>query len=136
MVPTLIDSVQDRDGHVILRAPGPGLRRLRRPAASARCLTDERKQVADPASTFQLVTMMQGVVTRGTGAAAGHGLDRAIAGKTGTSQDFNDAWFAGFTPDLVTAVWVGFDTPATLGNNETGGGRSPRRSGTTSWRRR
>ena len=70
---------------------------------------------------FQIVTMMQGVVTRGTGAAAGAGLNRAIAGKTGTSQEFNDNWFVGFTPDLVTAVWIGFDTPTTLGNNETGG---------------
>ena len=49
------------------------------------------------------------------------GLNRAIAGKTGTTQDFNDAWFVGFTPDLVTAVWIGFDTPATLGKDETGG---------------
>ena len=65
--------------------------------------------------------MMQGVVQRGTGTAAGAGLNRPIAGKTGTTQDFQDAWFAGFTPDLVTVVWVGFDTPASLGNNETGG---------------
>jgi len=59
-------------------------------------------------------------VPRGTGTAAGQGLDRAIAGKTGTSQDFQDSWFAGFTPDLVTVVWVGYDTPTSLGNNETG----------------
>ncbi|MBV9756350.1 MAG: penicillin-binding protein, partial [Alphaproteobacteria bacterium] len=49
------------------------------------------------------------------------GLKRPIAGKTGTSQDFNDAWFVGFTADLVTAVWMGYDAPATLGENETGG---------------
>ena len=53
--------------------------------------------------------MMQGVVANGTGYEAGKGLGRAIAGKTGTTQDFNDAWFVGFTPDLVTAVWIGFD---------------------------
>ena len=52
---------------------------------------------------------------------AGKGLNRPIAGKTGTTQDFADAWFTGFTPDLVTAVWVGFDNPAYLGDNETGG---------------
>ena len=57
----------------------------------------------------------------GTGVAAGKGLNRPIAGKTGTSQDFADAWFSGFTPDLATTVWVGFDNPASLGNNETGG---------------
>jgi penicillin-binding protein 1A len=65
--------------------------------------------------------MMQGAVQRGTGNAAGKGLNRPIAGKTGTSQDFIDAWFSGFTPDLVTTVWVGFDTPSSLGNNESGG---------------
>ncbi|MCW3476713.1 penicillin-binding protein 1A [Limobrevibacterium gyesilva] len=123
VTPTLIDSVQDRDGKVIWRASGPGT-----PLDCTGCndpaqppqLTDTRKQVVDPDSTFQLVTMMQGVVQRGTGVAAGAGLNRAIAGKTGTSQDFNDSWFVGFTPDLVTAVWVGFDTPTSLGNNETG----------------
>ena len=69
---------------------------------------------------FQLVTMMQGVTTRGTGVPVVAGLGHPIAGKTGTTQDFTDAWFSGFTPDLVTTVWVGFDNPATLGNNETG----------------
>ena len=77
-------------------------------------------QIADPQSVFQLVTMMQGVVQHGTGVPAGAGLNRPIAGKTGTTQDFIDAWFAGFTPGLVTVVWVGFDNPATLGDNETG----------------
>jgi penicillin-binding protein 1A len=117
--PTLIDSVQDRDGQVIWRAGGPECQVCDDPQRPP-TLADERRQLVDPASTFQLITMMQGVVTRGTGVAAGQGLDRAIAGKTGTGQDFQDDWFAGFTPDLVTVVWVGFDTPTTLGNNETG----------------
>jgi penicillin-binding protein 1A len=60
------------------------------------------------------------VVKYGTGVPAVVGLDRPIAGKTGTSQDYNDAWFSGFTPDLVTIVWVGFDTPQTLGDKQTG----------------
>jgi penicillin-binding protein 1A len=64
---------------------------------------------------------MQGVVQRGTGAPAAKGFNRPIAGKTGTTQDFNDAWFTGFTPDLVTSVWIGYDAPASLGENETGG---------------
>jgi penicillin-binding protein 1A len=119
VIPTLIDSVQDRDGHVIWHAQGWSCQGCDDPARPPR-LVDERKQIADPASVFQLVTMMQGVVTRGTGVPAGAGLGRAIAGKTGTTQDFNDAWFAGFTPDLVTVVWVGFDEPNTLGDNETG----------------
>ena len=76
--------------------------------------------MADPQSDYQLITMMQGVVQQGTGVPVAKDLGRPIAGKTGTSQDFNDAWFAGFTPDLVTVVWVGYDNPASLGDNETG----------------
>ncbi len=117
VAPTLIDSVQDREGHVVWRpagldcacdSPGPPE------------LADAREQIADPQSTFQLITMMQGVVTRGTGVPAGKGLNRPVAGKTGTSQDFTDAWFAGFTPQMATVVWVGYDNPATLGENQTG----------------
>jgi penicillin-binding protein 1A len=119
VVPTLIDSVEDSEGHVLWRAPAPDCANCADPGQPPE-LADSRPQVADPASTFQVVTMMQGVVTRGTGVTAAQGLNRPIAGKTGTSQDFQDAWFAGFTPDLVTVVWVGFDQPVTLGNNETG----------------
>jgi penicillin-binding protein 1A len=119
VIPTLIDSVQDPDGHVVWRASGETCEDCSDPNAPPR-IDDERKQIADPASVFQLVTMMQGVVQRGTGVPAGKGLDRPIAGKTGTTQDFTDAWFGGFTPDLVTVVWVGFDSPASLGPNETG----------------
>lgn len=120
VTPTLIDSVQDPDGHVVMRASGLDCVDCS-DASHPPAVTDGRAQIADPDSVFQLITMMQGVVTRGTGKPAGKGLNRPIAGKTGTSQEFADAWFGGFTPDMVTVVWVGFDTPASLGNNQTGG---------------
>ncbi|MBC7799309.1 MAG: hypothetical protein H7Z10_01690 [Gemmatimonadaceae bacterium] len=120
VLPSMVDSVQDRDGKVIWRAGGLECRGCNEPLRPP-SVVDQRRQVADPASTFQLVTMMQGAVARGTGFAAGNGLKRAIAGKTGTSQESNDAWFVGFTPDLVTAVWVGFDNNTSLGEKETGG---------------
>jgi penicillin-binding protein 1A len=119
VVPSLIDSVQDRDGHVVWRPSGVACTGCDDPAAPPQ-LADQRKQIADPVSVYQLINMMEGVVQRGTGVPAGAGLNHPIAGKTGTSQEFNDAWFSGFTADLVTVVWVGFDNPATLGNNETG----------------
>ncbi len=119
VIPTLIDSVQDPDGHVVMRAEGLACDDCSS-AAAPPVVTDSRKQIADADSVFQLQTMMQGVVQRGTGVPAGKGLNRPIAGKTGTTQDFGDAWFSGFTPDLVTTVWVGFDNPASLGDNETG----------------
>jgi penicillin-binding protein 1A len=119
VVPTLIDSVQDPDGHVVWRPTAVSCNNCSDQGITP-TLTDERKEIADPQSVFQLVTMMQGVTTRGTGAPVAAGLGHPIAGKTGTTQDFTDAWFSGFTPDLVTTVWVGFDNPATLGDNQTG----------------
>jgi penicillin-binding protein 1A len=120
VTPTLIDSVQDQNGQVIWKPQGLGCANCNDPSQPPQ-LTDDRKQIADPDSVFQLVTMMEGVVLRGTGVRAGQGMNRQIAGKTGTTSDFADAWFVGFTPDLVTAVWVGYDQPANLGENETGG---------------
>ena len=119
VLPTLIDSVQDRDGQVVWRPSGLGCADCSDPSKPP-LITDDRKQIADPQSVFQLITMMQGVVQRGTGMPVAKDLGRPIAGKTGTTQDFTDAWFGGFTPDLVTVVWVGYDNPASLGNNETG----------------
>jgi penicillin-binding protein 1A len=118
VVPSLIDSVQDRDGHTIWRPSG--LAFGAGDPSQPPVLSDTRPQLADPASAYQIVKMMEGVVLHGTGVPVVEGLDRPIAGKTGTSQDFNDAWFAGFTPDLVTVVWVGFDSPQTLGDKQTG----------------
>ena len=118
VVPSLIDSVQDRDGHTTWRPPslvlGSG------DPAQPPTLADPRRQLADPQSTFQVLKMMEGVVLYGTGKPVGAGFDRPIAGKTGTTQDFNDGWFAGFTPDLVTIVWVGYDTPRSLGEKQDG----------------
>jgi len=116
--PTLIDSVQDRDGQTIWRPPG--LAEGASDPAAPPVLDDPREQVASEASTFQVLKMMEGVVLHGTGVPVVVGLDRPIAGKTGTTQDYNDGWFAGFTPDLVTVVWVGFDTPRTLGDKQDG----------------
>jgi penicillin-binding protein 1A len=72
-----------------------------------------------PEVAFMLTSLMQSVVLEGTGRAATR-LGRPVAGKTGTTNDQKDAWFAGFTPQLVAVVWVGFDTPRALGKHETG----------------
>jgi penicillin-binding protein 1A len=119
VMPTLIDSVQDQDGHVVWRPNGEDCEDCG-DGKQPPLVTDTRTQIADPQSDFQLITMMEGVVQRGTGMPVAKDFNRPIAGKTGTSQDFRDAWFAGFTPDLVTVVWVGFDNPASLGDNQTG----------------
>ncbi len=84
-------------------------------------LPDVRPEVLDPATSYQIVSMLQGVVERGTGTKARE-VGKPLAGKTGTSNDSNDVWFVGFSPDLAVGVYVGFDQPRTLGEKETGGG--------------
>jgi len=118
IVPSLVDSVQDRDGHVIWRPTSLVLGAA--DPAQPPVLTDPRTQLADPQSAFQVIKMMEGVVQFGTGVPVGAGFDRPIAGKTGTTQNFNDGWFAGVTPDMVTVVWVGFDNPQSLGDKQDG----------------
>ncbi len=83
--------------------------------------TVERREIAfervlDPGTAFLVTSLLQGVVERGTGAGIRRaGIRGPIAGKTGTSNDTRDAWFAGYTPDLVVVVWVGFDEPRPMG---------------------
>jgi penicillin-binding protein 1A len=78
------------------------------------------ERVISPETAFIMTSMMESVVQRGTGKRAAE-LERPAAGKTGTTNDTHDAWFVGFTPDLVCGVWVGFDSERSLGTKETGG---------------
>jgi membrane peptidoglycan carboxypeptidase len=120
--PSLIDSVQDQRGRVIWRGDQRACQGCDGgPDSAPPTLSENRRQIADPIATYQIVNILQGAVQRGTGGRAGQGLNRPVAGKTGTTDDYKDNWFVGFTPDLVVAVWFGFDEPRSLGNNETGG---------------
>ena len=94
------------------------------PGSAPPRLVDERRQITDPIAAYQMVNILTGVVERGTGTAAGKGLDRPVGGKSGTTNDFRDNWFVGFTPDIVVAVWMGFDDSRSLGNGEAGGGNA------------
>ena len=82
-------------------------------------LSDAREQIVDPLSAYQMTSILEGVAQRGTGARL-RSIGRHLAGKTGTSNSNKDAWFMGFSPDLVVGVYVGFDEPRTLGRHETG----------------
>src|SRR6185436_19383330 len=81
---------------------------------------DDRKQIVDPVSAYQTTSIMEGVIQRGT-ATSLKSLNRPLAGKTGTTNEEKDAWFIGYTPDLVVGVFVGFDTPRAMGKGNTGG---------------
>jgi len=102
-----IDSIE-KDGKTIYQYPDTPLPRI---------------AAADPASFYQLKTMLQGVVARGTARAIG-GLSTYVAGKTGTTEDAVDGWFVGFTNDVTVAVWVGYDNGdgkrRSLGSTATG----------------
>jgi penicillin-binding protein 1A len=78
------------------------------------------QQVISPETAYMVTSMLESVVERGTGKRVQE-LGRPTAAKTGTSNDFQDAWFVGYTPEVLTGVWVGFDTKRSLGEKETGG---------------
>jgi penicillin-binding protein 1A len=78
-----------------------------------------RERVISPQHAFIMTHLLEGVVQHGTGQRA-KVLNRPIAGKTGTSSDYTDAWFIGYSPSLLAAVWVGFDEKTSLGKDETG----------------
>ena len=123
ITPIIIDRVQDRRGKTIFKSD---LRKCTnckldnyKDLTNIPILTDERKQVTNPGSAYQMVSMLRGAVTRGTGKLINK-LDKTLAGKTGTTNSNQDAWFVGFSSDLVVGVFVGFDNPAPLGKRETG----------------
>jgi len=123
---TLIDRIQDRWGRTIWRyddreCPGCNAERWEGQAEPT-LPPDDKKQIIDPHTAYQITSMMEGVVTSGTGAIIRKILPNVpVAGKTGTTNDEKDAWFVGFTPDLVVGVFIGYDNPRPMGKGMTGG---------------
>ncbi len=122
ITPSLIDRIQDRHGKTIYRHDARACDGCTEGLADVKrlpMLPDTREQVEDPRTAYQMVSMLQGVVQRGTGIRIAS-LNKTLAGKTGTTNDYTDAWFVGFSPDLVVGTYIGFDNPKTLGKDETG----------------
>jgi penicillin-binding protein 1A len=123
VTPSLYDRIQDRDGVTQFRSDKRECAGCAGPFAgldNAPVLADPREQVLDPITAYQVVSLNQSVVEAGTGAAV-NTVGKVLGGKTGTSQDYKDAWFVGFSPDLAVGVWIGFDQPRDMGRGETGG---------------
>jgi penicillin-binding protein 1A len=124
---TLLDLIQDRWGKTIWRYDDrdcPGCKADHWEGQPEPTLPpDDKKQIIDPHTAYQITSMMRGVVERGTGTVIRRilGPNVPVAGKTGTTNDEKDAWFVGFTPDLVVGVFVGYDTPRPMGKGMTGG---------------
>ena len=107
--PQLIERVTDQKGKVLLETRPPVL--------------DESMRTLPARNAFVMGTLLQEITRSGTAARAQATLKRPdIYGKTGTTNDSMDAWFAGFHPTLTAVVWIGYDTPRKLGDRETGGG--------------
>ncbi len=120
--PALIDRIQDRDGKTVYRNDKracPGCNDVWG-GQEAPVVGDAREQVLEPIIAYQITSMLEGVITTGTGSVI-KTVGKPLAGKTGTTNDYKDAWFVGFSPDLVVGVWIGFDKPKSLGEGETGG---------------
>jgi len=121
--PTLIDRIQDRWGHSVWRHDArecPGCTAEKWDNQPEPEVPDDRKQIIDPHTAYQMTSIMEGVIQRGT-ATSLKALNRPLAGKTGTTNEEKDAWFLGYTPDLVIGVFVGYDTPRPMGKGNTGG---------------
>ncbi len=123
--PTLIDRIQDRWGKSVYRHDERECTGCRQETWNNQRepeLLDERKQIIDPHTAYQMTSIMEGVVQRGTATIVRQIVgDVPIAGKTGTTNESKDVWFVGYTPDLVVGVFVGYDTPKPMGNAATGG---------------
>jgi penicillin-binding protein 1A len=122
---TLIDRIQDRWGRTVWRHDERqcmGCTAERWANQAEPDLIDDRKQIVDPHTAYQMTSIMEGVVQRGTATVIKDILPNTpIAGKTGTTNEEKDTWFIGYTPDLVVGVFVGYDTPKPMGKGNTGG---------------
>ena len=125
VTPTLIDRIQNRYGktvwsHDAAKCVGCGATEWSNQKEAE--LVDQREQIIDPHTAYQITSMLEGVVQRGTARRAMLGLTIPLGGKTGTTNDARDAWFVGFSPDLAVGVFIGYDEPRPLGRKATGGG--------------
>jgi penicillin-binding protein 1A len=108
VTPYFIERVEDAKGNVLM-------------AAQPKAAGAGAERVIDERNAFIMTTIMRDVMRTGTGARALKLGRSDIAGKTGTTNEFLDAWFCGSVSELVAVAWIGFDTPAPMGANETGG---------------
>jgi penicillin-binding protein 1A len=99
--PSFVTKIVDRDGNVLEE------------------MNPDRKKVIEKSTAYIMTTLLEGVVQNGTGHRI-KALGRPVAGKTGTTNDLYDAWFVGYTPELITGTWVGYDDKQSLGEGETG----------------
>ena len=120
--PSLIDRVQNRNGETIEKHDNRlciNCKIKELDISLEPKIVNSQEQIVEPVHAYQVVSMLEGAILRGTGKKVSV-IKKPLAGKTGTANESNDTWFIGFSPDLVVGVYVGFDTPKSLGLRETG----------------
>ncbi|MDR2157936.1 MAG: PBP1A family penicillin-binding protein [Holosporaceae bacterium] len=118
--PTMVEYIQDKHGKVMYKIDERIVGGAGYDVELPPKLNDNRQQILSEQSVYQLTSLLEGVMQRGSGASASF-LNFPIAGKTGTSNDSRDAWFIGYTPDIAVGVFVGFDDHSqSLGKNANG----------------
>jgi penicillin-binding protein 1A len=124
--PSMIERIQDRNGNTIYKRDNRSCEDCLIKTGGSNgqdiiipTLYDDRQRITDPATAYQITSMLEGVVQRGTSVRA-KAVGKILGGKTGTTNNSIDSWFVGFSPDLVAGIYVGFDIPKTLGKYETG----------------
>ena len=122
---TFIDRIQDRYGRTVWRHDGRTCDNCEADAWRGQevpQIPDDRQQIVDPMTAYQVTSMLEGVALRGTGAIVHKTVGKTLGGKTGTTNEEKDAWFIGFSPDMAMGVFIGYDNPKPMGHGETGGG--------------
>jgi penicillin-binding protein 1A len=120
--PILLDRIQNRYGKTVYKNDDrvcDNCTAIWKDGDAPPALADQRKQLLDPVTAYQITSILEGVVQRGTGVEPKK-VGKPLGVKTGTTNDYTNAWMVGFSPNLAVAVWVGFDSGKSLGNNETG----------------
>jgi len=123
IIPTFIDRIQDRYGRTVYKHDQRECKLCMADKWKDQAepsLIDRREQVIDPMTAYQITSIMEGVVQRGT-ATVVRSVGKPIAGKTGTTNDEKDVWFIGYSPDLAVGVYMGYDKPKHIGRGATGG---------------
>ena len=119
ITPTFIDRIQNRHGRTVFNHQNVICSGCFTSLAEPPRLRDTRSQVIDPATAYQMTSLLEGAVQRGTGRRL-NDLNIPLAGKSGTTNDFKDGWFIVYSPDLVCGAYIGFDHPRYMGSHEGG----------------
>jgi len=123
IIPIMIDRIQDRRGKTIYNADKRKCIKCEQISYLSNQIPkieDNFEQIISPETAYQMISMLEGVIQRGTGRKL-RNLNLNLAGKTGTTNNNTDTWFIGFTSKLIVGIYIGFDEPASLGRYETGG---------------